>query len=311
MKKIVLLTFFLCIAVALLNADTEVGKVVFRSGRVLIDAFGKGAFIPAIRDDTLYQNSVLRTDPDARAVVDIQGKRRDIPPAATVRIAEILETGARQSGLGWLQALGNLLRSVSEATRQKQEDLVLGSRAGNAEQDDGGLGWMDDEEEAAGLYRQSMADIREQRYAQALATLLRIKTPGDESLLWEATFWKGFCYFQLEDYRDAAKHLGEAKRMPRSETFSPGTAAERRLLLFQLGASHYFLGEPEIAIPNLEAFLAEPSGSDYEPYAVLFLANALIGSGDSGRAKSVLAEASARFKGQEIEKELALLLSTL
>lgn len=311
MKKFVLLAWFLFTGVALLTADTEVGKIVSLSGRVFIDAFGKGAFIPAIRDDTLYQNSVLKTDPDGKAIVVLQGKRRDIPPAATVRIAEILEAGARQSGLGWLQALGNLLRSVSEATRQKQEDLVLGSRAGNADKEDDGLGWMDDGTEAAELYAKAQAGIQEQRYADALAALLRIKASADTSLHWNVTFWKGFCYFQLEDYRDAARYLGEAKRMLQSETDGLGTAFEHRLLLFQLGASHYFLGEAKTAIPYLDAFLAERSGDEYEPYAVLFLANALIASGDSRRAKSVLTDAGARFKGQEIEKELALLLASL
>jgi tetratricopeptide (TPR) repeat protein len=311
MKKSILLALFLCIGVTLLTADTEVGKVVSLSGRVFIDAFGKGAFIPAIKNDTLYQNSVLRTDPDGKATVFIQGKNRDIPPATTIRIAEVLEAGARQSGLGWLQALRNLLRSVSEATRQKQEDLVLGSRAGNAEEEDDGLGWMDDSAEAAELYAEAQADIQEQRYADALATLVRIKTSADASVQWNATFWKGFCYFQLEDYRDAARYLGEAKRMLQPEAEGPGTALQRRLLLFQLGASHYFLGEAKTAIPYLDAFLAERSADQYEPYAVLFLANALIATGDSLRAKSVLTDAGARFKGQEIEKELALLLATL
>jgi len=311
MKKIFILAIFLCTGISLLTADNEVGKVVSLSGRVFIDAFGKGAFIPAIKDDMLYQNSVLRTDPDGKAIVVIQGKQRDIPPAATVRIAEVLEASTRQSGLVWLQALGNLLRSVSEASRQKQEDLVLGSRAGNMEQDDEGLGWMDDEEEAAGLYAEAQAHIREQRYADALARLMRINTSTTVSLLWNATFWKGFCYFQLEDYRDAARYLGEAKQMLQAEADGLGTPLERQLLLFQLGASYYFIGEAKTAIPNLNAFLAERSAGEFEPYAVLFLANALITSGDSGRAKSVLTDASTRFEGQEIKKELALLLASL
>jgi tetratricopeptide (TPR) repeat protein len=311
MKRFTAIALFCCIGVSLLSADTEVGRVVSLSGKVLIDAFGKGAFIPAIAGDTLYQGSVLQTESNGRAVVFIQGRQRDIPPAATVRIAEMLEVSARQSGLGWLQALGNLLRSVSEASRQKQEDLVLGSRAGEVGRADEGLGWMDEDAEAAELYAGAQADIRDQKYADALGRLMRVQSSSDQALLWNATFWKGFCYFQLEDYRDAVRYLAQARQMLGSAPAELGSPFTRRLLLFQLGASYYFLAEEKQATACLDAFLAERSGDQYEPYAVLFLAKALIASGDPRRAKSVLIEARARYKGQDIDTEFARLLAGL
>jgi len=52
---------------ALFAADTAVGTISSLSGTVEIDAFGKGAFIAAMRGDRIYDSSVLRTGPHSGA----------------------------------------------------------------------------------------------------------------------------------------------------------------------------------------------------------------------------------------------------
>ena len=291
-------------------ADSSFGKVISFSGRLLIDSFGKGTFIAAIRGDLLYKATVLRTEADGRAMIELQGRSQEIPPAATVRIADLLAAGARKGGLGWFAALGNLVKSFSEASQKKEDELTLGSRAGDASQGQGGneIEWEVEETDASRLLPDAQKEIGLSNYSAALAELAKADVPSDPAVAWDLSFWKGFCYYQLEDYADAARcHSDASNRMKASGTLL-GSLQNRRMLLFQLGSSQFLLGQEKASIPLFDAYLAERSSDAYEPYAYLFLARALAAAGDAGRARTVAEEASRKYKGTALEGEFTALL---
>lgn len=312
MKKplIALLCCFLLSTWSAGAADPSLGKVVSFSGRVLIDSFGKGAFIAAIRGDLLYRATVLKTEADGRATIELQGRSQEIPPAATVKIADLLAAGAKKGGLGWFAALGNLVRSFSDASQKKQDELTLGSRAAEAPQGQGGdeMDWEVEETEASKILPGAKKEIGARNYAAALAELAKADAPTDPAVAWDLSFWKGFCYYQFEDYGDAVKNHSDAYRLMKASRTPLGTPQNRRMLLFQLASAQYLLGQERVSVPLFDEYLAERSGDAYEPYAYLLLARALSASGDARRARTVAEEASRKYKGTELEGDFAVLL---
>ncbi len=312
MKKplIALLCCFLLSTWSVGAADPSLGKIVSFSGSVLIDSFGKGTFLAAIRGDVLYKTSVLRTEADGRATIELQGRNQEIAPGATVKISDLLAVSAKKSGLGWFAAVGNLVKSFSEASQKKDDQLTLGSRAADVSQGQGGdeIDWEVEETDAARLLPEAQEEIKLRNYAAALAELAKADVPSDPAVAWDLSFWKGFCFYQLEDYGDAVKNHSEAySRMKVSRT-AIGSPQNRRMLLFQLASSQYLLGQEKLAIPLFDEYLAERSGDAYEPYAYLLLARALGATGDARRARTVAEEGSRKYRGTALEGEFAALL---
>jgi hypothetical protein len=285
-------------------ADPSVGRISSLEGRVLIDQFGKGAFIAAVRGDLLYAATVLKTPVDGIVRIELQGKARDIPPDAAVRVSDLLAAGARRAALPWFSAVGGLIRSFTEAARKKEETPTLGSRAGDASKGAGAgdMDWALDEADPARLLPLARAAIREAKYAEALATLARSDPATDPALAWDLSFWRGFCYFQLEDYADAVRHHLAAQAAGRAATEEDG-----RMLLFQLGSSYVLLGQEKSAIPPLESYMAQRQGDPYEPYAALTLARALAAVGEAAKARAVAEEGRKTWRGTALEKEFAAL----
>ena len=312
MKK-ALLAIALCLVLTagpLAAADSSVGRISSLAGRVLIDQFGKGAFIAAFRGDLLYPSSVVKTGADSSAAIEVQGKVQEIPADATIRVADLLAAGARKSGLPWFSAVGGLIRSFTEAARKTDDMTTLGSRAADVSDGTGpgDMDWALDESDASRLLPIAQDEMREGRYAAALATLARADPAAEPSLAWDLSFWKGFCYFQLEDYGDAVVHLSAAQAAGKASPGLAGTAENRRMLLFQLGSSYYLLGQDKAAIPLLESSLAQALGDVYEPYAALTLARALTAAGEPGKARAVAEGGLKKWRGTAVEKEFAALL---
>ncbi len=312
MKK-PLVVFLCCFLIAISSAgaaDPSLGRVVSFSGRLLIDSFGKGAFLAAIRGDLLYKTSVLKTDADGRATIELQGGSREIPPGATVRVADLLAASAKKGGLGWFAALGNLVRSFSEASQKKDGELTLGSRAADMSQGQAGdeVDWEVEETDAARLLPDAQREIGLRDYSAALAELAKADAPSDPAVAWDLAFWKGFCFYQLEDYGDAVKSHSEAYNRMKASRTAVGSPRNRRMLLFQLASSQYLLGQEKLAIPLFDEYLAEKSGDAYEPYASLLLARALAATGDARRARAVAEEGSRKYRGTELDGEFAALL---
>ncbi len=308
MKRKGIFSLALCVILcsSAFAADTALGKVISFSGKVLIDSFGKGAFIDVIIGDSLYKTTVIRTESDGRATIELLGKRQEIPPGATVKIADWAAAVSGKGTLVWFKKLGSLFRSFSESSQKKEEEVVLGSRAANASEKEGAgeVEWELEEPDAAKVLPEARKDIENQNYSEAIEKLSKAEKSSDPGVAWDVAFWKGFAYYQMEDYGDAAAILSSAWQALKTMKDLPGTPRTRRTLLFQLGASWYRLGEGKSAVPLFEACVAERAGDEYEPYAYLFLARALSSTGDSRKARAVAEEALRKYKGTDFEGEL-------
>ncbi|MGA2977295.1 MAG: tetratricopeptide repeat protein [Spirochaetia bacterium] len=311
MKSRACLLFLLLLFIGSSNAlfaETPAGKITALSGNVQIDAFGKGAFIAAILGDALYSASVIKTDADAKATIDLQGITRQIPPGATVVIGDLLSSAAKKGGLGWFAALGSLFQSFSNASQHKNEEVVLGSRAADVGSEQGsGYEWMEEEDSAEEILPQAQADIRNHDWGAALARLAKAEAPTDPSVAWDLAFWKGYCFYQSEDYDDAAAALSPAYDAMTSSKATPSSPANRRILLFQLGSSWFLLGQEKRAVPLFESLVADQIDDDYQPYAYLLLARSLKASGDAQRARTIAQEAGKKYSGTALASEFAAL----
>jgi tetratricopeptide (TPR) repeat protein len=296
----------LAVAAALLSADTKLGSVQSFSGTVTIDAFGKGAFIAVVKGDVLYALSVLRTGAPGRARIELNGQILEIPPVATVKISDLISAGGRKGGLGWFAAVGKMLKSFSAASRENDTDRVLGSRAENKSQAEEPE-WEVEETDPLTILPDARKSIESGSYSSALEKLARAETPSNPSVSWDLSFWKGYCYYQLEDFGDAAAHLAAAYALSRSSKTATGSPGNRETLLFQLGSSYYLLGREKDAVPVLDAYRAENLDGQYAPYADLLLARSLASAGEAGRSRSIAADAVKKYKGSDLESEFASL----
>jgi tetratricopeptide (TPR) repeat protein len=273
MKRILVLLLFVLACAALATAEARVGTVKSIIGSVSIDAFGKGAFIPAAKGDDLYASSVVKTGASGRATLDLQGTSSEVAPNATVKVAELVAASAKKGGLKWFAAVGKLVKSFADASQRKEADAVLGSRAaevGSAETSE--MEWEVEETDATVLIPQARKSVEAGGYASALETLGKAEAPEDPALAWQLSFWKGYCYFQVEDYPDAVKHLSAAYERSKSPSAKLGTPEERAMLLFQLGSSQYLLGKEKEAATVLEAYLRENPDGQFAQYARQLLA---------------------------------------
>ncbi len=304
-----LLASFLLIQTPSATADTRVGSLQSSTGTVTIDAFGKSSFIPAVTGDSLYSSTILKTGADGRATILLQGEPHEIAPGATVKIGDLVASGARKSSLGWFGAVGKLIGSFGKAAQRKEGDLVLGSRAADVaqEQADADMGWEVEETDAATLIPEAKKSIDDGLYASALATLAKADPPAEPEMAWELAFWKGDCYFQLEDYGDAAASLTSANALQGSGRQSLGTPETRALLLFQLGSSQFLLGNNRAAIPMLDASIAQSADGPYAPYATLLLSRALATTGDAARSKAVAAAGARKYAAAGLDADFAAL----
>jgi tetratricopeptide (TPR) repeat protein len=139
----------------------------------------------------------------------------------------------------------------------------------------------------------------------ALATLDAI---GAENTLppGEALFLRGSAYFGLGDYATARLHLAQAQPLVATSA-DPGAADILPILLFQLGASRYLIGEDGPAVESLAAFIALDPDAPFAAGGYQLLLQALVAQGERSRAEKILAEAQSRFAGTAHEKEFAAL----
>jgi tetratricopeptide (TPR) repeat protein len=305
---ILILSGVICIlAVFNASAETRVGTVQSCAGTVTIDAFGKGAFIAAVKGDSLYSSTVLKTGANGRATVDLQGQAREIPPGATVKISDLADSGARKNSLGWFASVGRLFSSFSKAAQRKEADIVLGSRAADISQEQEGMDWEVEETDPAVLIPEARQSIDAEKFDAALVTLGKADPPTDPPLAWDLWFWKGVCFFQLEDYGDAAASLSSANALQGKARSPLGTPENRATLLFQLGASWFLLGKNDSAIPFLGAYVEQNADGPYAPYATLLLSRALAATGDAAKSRSVASDGARKYVGKGLDAEFASL----
>lgn len=286
-------------------ADAQVGTITAFSGTVQVDAFGKGAFIAALRGDRLYEASVVRTGPQSSATVELLGKTVQVPPAATFRIAEAIEGQRRTSRLGWFPALLGVLKEAAASFGSSGSDMVLGSKAADLSSDDNE--WIIEEDDPEQLLLDARMAVREGNWLQALDSLDRIPAGAADTLPpGEVAFLRGSACFGMADYATARTLLAKAELLIRASG-DPETAQALPVLLFQLGAARFFIGEDGPAVDALASFVEHGADSPFAPYGYQLLLRALVARGERTRAQQVLAQAKARFAGTAYEREFTAL----
>jgi tetratricopeptide (TPR) repeat protein len=149
--------------------------------------------------------------------------------------------------------------------------------------------------------------VRNGEYLDALTDLDAIDEIGADDLpRGEVAFLRGSVYFGLSDYATARSHLEKAEPQIRGRD-DPEAKDILPVLLFQLGASRFFLGQDEPAVSTLSAYIALDVKTDYDPFAYQLLLQALVNRGERTKAQEVLARAKARFAGTRYEAEFKTL----
>jgi hypothetical protein len=282
-------------------ADTAVGTISSLSGKVEIDAFGKGAFIAAVRGDRIYTTTVIRTGPRSSATIELQGKLSQIPPDTTFRIVDAMEGQRRTNRLGWFPALLGVVRDAVASFGTSGSDVVLGSKAAEVTADD--EEWIVEEDDPQEQLIDARKAVRGGDWLHALTILDAIPGSAIDSLPpGEISFLRGSACFGLGDYANASMRLAEAEPLIRGSA-DPKAAEILPVLLFQLGASRFFVGKDGPAVETLTSFVALGANSPFAPYGYQLLLQALMARGERARAQQVLAQAKVRFAGTAHERE--------
>ena len=292
-------------------AQTSVGRLVSVDGAVKIDAFGKGAFIGARKGDLLYKESVLKIPADGTATLEVGEKTHQAPPGATLRVADLLGSTERRTGLRWADALGRMVSSVARSVRGSEEQVTLGSRAADKSDTKDSVSWSVEEGDDEELYRTGRGKVAAGDPAGALKDLLAMEAESaDAYSAAELAFWRGHCYFELGDHADAQAYLTAARRELDADPLSldPGLA---RLGLLELGASQFYLGEARDSVSSLRTLVREKKADERTLYGYLFLVEALSGLGDRTGATAELRDAEKLFAGSASASQLAELRKKL
>ncbi|GAG23982.1 unnamed protein product, partial [marine sediment metagenome] len=83
--------FILLIPAAAL-ADDIVGTITSMEGAVFVDAFGTGEFLRAIPGESLYAKSVVKTEYEGSAAIEMGGVITELAPESTLIIGSLLES---------------------------------------------------------------------------------------------------------------------------------------------------------------------------------------------------------------------------
>jgi hypothetical protein len=293
---------------AVFAADTAVGTISSLSGTVEIDAFSKGAFIAAVRGDRIYNTTVIRTGPGSSATIELLGKVSQIPPDTTFRIVDAMEGQRRTNRLGWFPALLGVLKDAVASFGTSGSDVVLGSKAADVSADN--EEWIVEEDDPQEQLIDARKAVREGDWLHALNILDTIPGSAIDSLPpGEISFLRGSACFGLGDYPDARTRLAEAEPLIRGSA-DPKAPEILPVLLFQLGASRFFIGEDGPAVDTLMSFVALDTDSPFAHYGYQLLLQALMARGERARAQQVLAQAKVRFTGTVHEREFQSLPPT-
>jgi hypothetical protein len=285
--------------------DTVVGSITALQGSVAIDALGKGVFIDAVRGDRLYATTVLRTGPGSGATLDLQGSPVQVSAGITFRISDSLEGQRRSKRFAWLSSVIGVLKDAVASFGSSGSEVVLGSKAREVGGPDDE--WVVETDDPATLLLQARDEVREGDYLGAIADLEMIDESADNGLPpGEVSFLRGSAYFGLRDYGAAWSHLEQAEPLIR-ESDDPQAAEILPVLLFQLGASRFFLGQDGTAVAALASYVALDVATAYDPFAYQLLLQALVNRGEKAGAEQMLARAKARFAGTRYEAEFRTL----
>ena len=305
-RDCILFTILLVLFAGLLPADSAVGTVSVVEGEVFIDAFATGDFIPAVPGEVLYEESVVKTGYDSRAVLDLDDRMTELPPETTLSVSGLVKSRERKKRFRWLRTIAGAVKAAFETITGGEEEVVLGGRAADVGSDDGSMGWIiEDEDEDA--FAEALGFIEFGEWAEAVALLREIVDPLPGTFLpGEIDYWIGHCQYQLENYGAAADAFADSIAAARAESINFRALPYFEEALFQSGSSLYFTGRFAEAAETM-AFLVENASELYSAFSYLILIDALRESGSTAEARRYLEVATERFADTEYAADFAAL----
>ena len=167
--------FLLCFTSSVFAQDS-VGRLSDIEGSVQIDAFGNNRFISAVIGDVLYDSTVLRTDLNSWAIIEIHGDEFKIPPRSLSQIASVSNV-KRNSGRGFF---GKLIQGIAQSLKPPEEDVAdFGGRAAEVGSDDLFDGMFFDDVDVNEEYSTAHEALVRGDYEKAIDHLKLIEYPED------------------------------------------------------------------------------------------------------------------------------------
>ena len=287
--------------------DAVVGTITDIAGSVFVDAFGTGDFIDAIPGETLYAASVVKTGYGGMATIEVDGIITELAPESTLELEKLLETRDRKKRFRWAASVANAVKSIFKSAKSGCEDVVLGGRA--AEVQDDSFGWITEDQDKE-AFDEAMEYIESGELGGAVALLREIIDPLPGTFLpGEVDYWIGHCQYRLENYPEALLAHEAALSEIESEPLEPWSLPYYEDALFQFGSSSYFVGEYEDAVSAMESLIPE-SSDDYKPYAYMIMIDSLNECGRNRSAGQYLEKARTLFTGTAYAADIESLAET-
>ena len=254
-----------------------VGRLVAVTGEVWIDAFGADDFLPALENEVVYGNSVIRVG-DGHAALIAGSRRTELAIHSPAAAADVAESGPKPS-VGWFGGLIASLRGRAEV----EESVALGTRAAPAAARSDPLFMTDDE----ALLIEARVFIEQGDYTTALDRLDDVLDPYYASdVAGEIHALTGAAHFGLRRYQQAIEPLQRA--LSENLDSLPGTRPmpqpEFERMLLQLSSALYVVGDKDAAWQPLTILTGTAGQTVAYDYGLLLQARILAENGRSAEA---------------------------
>ena len=287
-------------------AESEVGEVRAVEGSVSIDILGTDSFIPAMVEDPIFENTVIKTGFESSAVLFINGEEFSIPAEATIRVDALIATGKKKRGARWFSSILNAIRNVLGKKDDGEKTTVLGGRASEAVETR--PTWVLDEDDDDSLFEKARELINEESYSEAIDRLDQILFQPMNALAGEVAYLRGHALYMTGlfdmaslDFRDAIEELALEKIPESSVSFGVP-------LRFEYASAQYLLGNVEDATAILDP-ISKFRNHDLEPYILAIFASALSESGKSAEAKRIAKDAVERYGDSNLADQYRTILA--
>jgi tetratricopeptide (TPR) repeat protein len=253
----------LCLA-APTHAQVQVGTIETLLGFVEIDAYGTGEFIPARNGEHLFESSVIRTDVDSWADLNVGGRPATIPPLSTVRVSSFIRTRS-PSSVGFLGRLIDGIRSFLRPEPESEEEYA--DRAENRADAGPGIQWELDVDPGE-AYEKATAAMEVGDYRTAVQELRSIEEPYGNPIFTLEEYYVRLTYAlaELGSHEAALQAAFEYLAVEPSPTRVSGLPRSLQLLC---ALSAFVITEDDIARASVDTYLHETPLSEASPQAVM------------------------------------------
>lgn len=284
MKPTRLVVALLCLVAAGAAAQTPVGEITSASGFVEIDAFGVGEFVDVRVPEAVYESSVIRTDYESWAYLELDGNEHTIGPSSTTPVSSFVNKRRSNRGDGFFaRVLREITRSLSPP---EEEAIVAGGRASNQQQL--GTSWVFDVDPNE-LFDEGLAAMDASDFEYAVESFRLIEYPSDGDFGIEEYYVNlSYALMGLGDFHAAMSAAFEYLLLQPTPENAAHLTPRLQLLA---GVSAFYGGETAIAEAAIAAYLDTVPLEDAAAEAVVLRHALLTEAGRRNDAEALLARA--------------------